>query len=317
MPSFCKFKSIPFTDISVTDEWNLTPFLESNSISTSDTSTVSVGNIHPPIVRDCGQPPGTYTLISGQSRLQSVQNKFPEQTHITVLILPADISDDDILLYLLSDKNVSGNFSDMEKSFFLRLCNKNRSLEEVSKTFLPLLGEKPQTHIAKKLLSLTTLEPNLQKSIHGSQLSSKLALELLTLPANDRMTLHDLFKQLELGGGKQKRLYSLCKDLSMRNNTDITTLLVENDYLSILNHSEMNVPQKGTTLLTLLQKQLFPQSSEAENTFIKRVRNLDLPDNCTVKHSQAFEVEEISMIIKFKNIEQLEEQAFKIKEMLA
>ncbi len=316
MPSICEFKNVPFTDISITSKWNLTPFLDLNSISTSDTSEIHVGNIHPPIVKVSESLPGTYTLISGRSRLQSVKKNSPKQSHITVLVLPADISANDILLYLLSDKNVSGNFSKMEKSFFLHLCCENRSLEEISQKFLPLLDEKPQTHIAKKLISLTTLEPNLQKSIHNGQLSSKLALELLTLSAIDRVTLHNLFKQLELGGGKQKRLYSLCKDLSLRNNTDITTLLTNEDYRSILNHSEMNVPQKGASLLTLLQKQLFPQNTEAEKKFIKRVRNIHLPDNCTVKHSQSFELEEISVIIKFKDIGKLEEKSHIFKELL-
>jgi len=314
-PSY-EFKSIPISNITLTDDWNLTPFLEFDSTSTSSASTFPAGYLHPPIVMECIKKSGSYTLICGKNRLQTIKNNFPEQTNITVLVLPADISDDNILLYLVNDKKVSGNFSDMEKSFFLHICCKNRSLENVSHQILPLLGEKPHTHIAKKLLNLSSLEHVIQKSIHAGQVSSKLAHELLSLSPNDRITLHNLFKQLELGISKQKRLYSLCKDLALRNNLDITTLLAENHYMAILTHSEMNVPQKGASLLSLLQKQLFPESTEAEKNFLKRVRLMALPDNCTVEHSPAFEGNEISVLIQFKNINKLEEQAFKIKEIV-
>ncbi len=310
-----KFKTVPIANISVGDYWHLTPFLDLSTIPVPNTIRYTSGNLHPPIVKNFYKKAGNYVLICGRNRLKSITTNCPEQTHITVLILPEDLSDDETILYLISDKNVSGNFSDMEKAFLLRLCCESRSLKEVSQTILPLLGEKPQTHVADKLLSLTSLEPAVQQSIHRGRISSKFAYELLTLSPNDRITLHDLFMQLELGGGKQKRLYSLCKDISLRHHTDIATLLAADDYHTILNHAEMNIPQKGASLLNLLQKQLFPDSTEAENVFLKRVRNMKLPGNCTVEHSPAFEKDEISVNMQFKDIEQLEEQVLNIKEI--
>ena len=310
-----EFKTIPVDSIIIINEWNLTPFLTSPPTFKSSPTTPAIGILHPPIVKESNGNESNYELLCGQVRFKSFRNYFPEETHITVLVLPKDISDDEILQFVLNDKLVSGKFSIMEKAIFLQYCCKHLSLEEVSKSFLPPLDEKPQPYVIKKLILLTTLEPALQQSIHAGQLSHKLGHELLTLSAIDRTTLHDLFKQLELGGGKQKRLLTLCKELAFRQDKDITSLLTGDEYKAILTHSEMNVPQKGASLLNLLHKQLFPESNNAEDNFRKRVSRMELPANCIVEHSPAFERDEISLTVQFKDMEQLEKRTHIIKEI--
>ncbi len=317
MITLVEFKNIKIDNISVTGDWDLTPFQELRSTALSNNSVLITPNLHPPIVKVLNHSTGTFELICGLNRLRSFQKSNPEQTHITVLVLPVDIADVDIFQYLIQDKLVSANFSDMEKAFFLRLCCKNISMENVAKNFLPLLGEKPQSYVIKKLLTLLSLEPELQESLHTGKIPTKLGYELLALSSNDRVTLYDLFKQLEFGGGKQKRFLSLCKDLAFRNHTDISTLLENEDYLAILNHSEMNIPQKGASLLNLLQRHLFPESTETENNFRKRVLRMELPANCTVEHSPAFERDEISVTMQFKDMAHLEKHVNTIKEILS
>jgi ParB family transcriptional regulator, chromosome partitioning protein len=314
-----EFKNIQVDSTIITDEWNLTPFLADISITvhSNSHSSVTTGNLHPPIVRKVDRAEVQYELLSGHERFRSFRSCFPDENHITALVLPADVSFDDILQYLLSDKLVSSKFSFMEKAIFLKLCSRQNSLEKITTNILPLLGEKPQLYLCEKLLSLTTLEPSIQQSIHSGQLSHKLSYELLALSAKDRTHLHDLFQQLELGGGKQKRLLTLCKDLAFRKNKNIVSILAGEEYSTILNHAEMNEPQKGASLLNLLYKQLFPESIKAEDGFRKRVLRMELPANCTVQHSKAFERNEVSLTVVFKDMEQLEQQFYKMKEILS
>ena len=314
----CEFKRILVDSVVISDKWSLTPFQVSTSSTSESHSTIlATGILHPPIVKKVDNKEKDYELLCGNTRFSSFRNSFPDENHITVLVLYPDVSHEEILQCLLDDKLVSGKFSCMEKAIFLQYCCKYLSLKAVAKIFLPPLDEKPQPYVINKLISLTTLENPLQQSIHSGQLSQKLGIELLTLSANDRMKLHNLFLQLELGGGKQKRLFTLCKDLAFRQNKKITSLLAEDEYIAILDHSEMNEPQKGTSLLNLLHKQLFPESSNAENDFRKRVNHMELPTNCSVEHSPAFERDEISLTVKFKDMGQLEKQTRRIKEMLS
>lgn len=313
-----EFKSIPIDSITITEEWNLTPFLISASAtSKSHQTTLKTGILHPPIVKKLVNKEPNYEMLCGQDRFEAFRTCFPDEKLVTVLVLPPDILHEEILQYLLEDRLVPGTFSIMEKAFFLQHCCRHLPLEVVAKRFLPPLDEKPQAYVIEKLLSLTTLERPLQQSIHSGKLSQKLGIELLALSANDRTKLHDLFLQLEFGGGKQKRLLTLCRDLAFRQGEAIASLLTEECYTTILDHSEMNVPQKGASLLTLLHKQLFPESNKAEDDFRKRVIHMELPTNCSIEHSPAFERDEISLTVQFKDMEHLEKQVHKIKEMFS
>lgn len=313
-----EFKNIPVDSITKSKKWSLTPFLLSSSSSYKSYPTTSAtGLLHPPVVRKVDNKGTSYELLCGQERFKSFVNCFPDENQVTALALPSDIPHEEILQYILDDKLISDKFSVMEKAIFLQYCCNFLPSETVIQNFLSPLKEKPQPYILKKLLALTTLEPALQRSIHLESLSPKLGHELLTLSSDDRLKLHDLFQYLELGGGKQKRLLSLCKDLAYRQNKKITSLLAEDEYVAILEHTEMNVPQKGASILSLLHKQLFPESTIAEEDFRKRVLRMELPADCMVEHSPAFERDEISLTIQFKDMTQLEEQANRIKEFFS
>lgn len=312
-----EFKSVPVNSIIIDDDWDLTPPSLALPTCKSEAIVLSTGILHPPIVTEIDNKDGFFKLICGQNRYRNFRQSFPDEEQVTLFVLPKIISNEDIYRYILNDKFISGKFSSMEKAIFLQLCSKKIALETITKEFLPLLGESPQSYILNKLISLTNLEPELQESVHKGLIAPKIGYELLALPSNDRITLHNIFKKLELGGGKQKRLLSLSKDLASRQQTDITLLLDQADYVTILNHSEMNIPQKGTSLLNLLQKELFPESNEAEDIFRKRVLRMALPNNCSIVHSPAFERDEISMTIQFKNLEQLENRIHKIKALVS
>ena len=145
------------------------------------------------------------------------------------------------------------------------------------------------------------------------KIGEKVALELQQLTAGDRLALYRIFQELELGGGKQKRLLALTKDLAFGQGKTIAALLTEPDSSTILDHPEMNRPQKATALLTALQKKLFPESSAAEEEFQKAVHKMQLPPACTVSHSQAFERNEVYVTLCFKTLTEVENRLLEIK----
>ena len=317
MLSFGEFQRVPFGDILQTDNWDMTPFIQSPRLKAQHSLIPITAVIHPPVVKKLDRTEHQYELLCGRNRLLSFQKHFPDTTHITVLVLPKNVQHSDILQYLLSDRHVSGEFSPMEKAFFLKICCREMSSKSVTEYFLPLLEEKPQVYILNNLLSLTTLETTIQEDIHSGVLSLKMGFDLLTLSQKDRIRLHKLFRLLELGGGKQKRLFSLCKDLALRLDMDFTTLFEDEELTAILNHSKMNIPQKGSSLLNLLQRRLYPEWNNAEDNFRRTVGKMQLPAECTVEHCQAFERDDVSLTIRFKNINLLTQQVQAIKTILS
>ena len=82
-----------------------------------------------------------------------------------------------------------------------------------------------------------------------------------------------------------------------------TTVLYEEkkEITAILNHNEMNVPQKIHHLGNLLQQAMTPASALAEGAFVKQVASLQLPANHSISHSPSFEKDEITLSITFKD----------------
>lgn len=313
MSPLTSFKEIPINDIQTKTIWNLRPFSLAKPSIELCSSLAVLNLIHPPIVIAAENK--TYSILSGRRRIIAFRKVFPDKKTIPILLLQENIGYERILQYLLTDKIYSGHFSPMEKAYFFQLCLEHMSIKSAAQKFLPLMKEKSQPHIITKYISLCNLEPELQQSVHTEQINPKLGMELLSLSKEDRSTLHTLFRRLEFGGGKQKRLLALSKDLAGRQQTQISTLLTEKEYEAILNHPEMNLPQKGASLLTLLHSQLYPQSNGAEEDFNKRVQRMKLESSCSIEHSPAFERDEIQLHLKFATLDDLEKQLATIKKL--
>ncbi len=297
--------------IDLSEEWNLHPFLSPVPSSRLQKSIQSLGLLHPLILQK--RIDNRYQLLCGRLRLRALQTGSRANNTVTALILENHTHAKRVLHYILEDQLLSGTLSPMEKAFFFTYCLKHMDLEETAKTFLPILDEKVQPHLVSRMLPLLDLEPEIQNSIHFGKIGEKVALELQQLTASDRLALYRIFQELELGSGKQKRLLALTKDLAFGQGKTIAALLAEPDSSTILDHPEMNPPQKATALLTTLQKKLFPESSAAEEEFQKAVDKMQLPAACSVTHSQAFERNEVYVTLCFNTLTEVENRLLEIK----
>ena len=100
---------------------------------------------------------------------------------------------------------------------------------------------------------------------------------------------------------KQKKLFSLIRDLAGRSRIPISDFLNSDELQRILNHNEMNPPQKALHLGNFLQAELTPGYLESEKNFTGFSKELGLPKNFSLSHSQAFETDEITLSIVFEN----------------
>jgi len=308
------FEIIGIDNIDISDRWNIHPFLSSQSSPKTRTSIETFGLLHPPIVHKLSA--NQYQLICGHIRLAIFREIFVNEKDITVLVLDEKTISKTILSYILEDQLLSGTISPMEKACFFHIALNYTNTDEAAVLFSPILSQKLQPHSINKMLLLLDLEPELKIDLHNGIIGEKIALELLQLSPEDRLTLHGIIQKLELGGGKQKRLLTLSKDLALGQGKTIKELLGEFDFQDILNHPEMNHPQKTSNLLTMLQKKLFPQSNAAEEQFLKNVSRMGLPASCSISHSQSFEKNEVSVILNFHNLAEVEQRLSSIKQLI-
>jgi hypothetical protein len=297
------FSAVRLDRITDNNHWNIHPFLHSTCPADLMESFKSAGMLHPPLVHELED--GRYELIAGRRRLMAAREIWG-LTACPCHIAPLATRPQTLLTLLVEAQSLSNPFSAMERAHFFRIGSRYLSDDELAKLYLPRLTGKANTSLLKGYRLLLALEDEIQQFVHDSFISENMAYELVRLSSADRYSLVDIFRDFQLGGGKQKRLFSLLRDISHRQETGFSTLLQEPSIREILQHKEMNKPQKIQTLLALLQQMATPSLCADEEQFRSAINRLKLPDCCTIQHSQAFETDAVELTIRFTDLDRLQ-----------
>lgn len=298
-----EFSIVPLARITAAHRWDIHPFLGPEIPAGLNRSLLEVGILHPPLLLELDG--GGFEIIDGRKRVQAAR-EILNLHECPSLVVPPESSPHDILSFLLASQGCNAPLSPMEKAYFLKICGEFLAPEEIAKLFLPRLTGRGSRTLLPRYRRLLTLEPGLQKHVHHGLISEATVLEMLHLEVEDRTTLAALFTDFQMGGGKQRRFFSLARDVAMRAGTTITALLAQPPLQEIHEHRQMNAPQKVQSLLAILQQMATPSLYRDEQSFKARISTLDLPPSCTVLHSQAFETEEVHLSIRFENFDRLQ-----------
>ncbi|MDR3629248.1 MAG: hypothetical protein P4L42_02800 [Desulfocapsaceae bacterium] len=166
------------------------------------------------------------------------------------------------------------------------------------------------------LLRLLEFDDELQRKIYTGLLNEKALFDLVQLDQEDRSSMVSVFESLQMGGNKQKRLLSLCRDITQREDISVGTLLAHPEIKTVIDHRGMNIPQKVNRLFSQLQKRAYPQSTTAQDFFLAQVQGLDLPASCTITPAPFFERDEVSLTVRFSNFEECRKYCLQIKDLL-
>lgn len=297
---FLSCRSIPLDSISFSTDWNLHPW-DFRSISEElQENFTENGIIHPPIV--IAKSDKTYTLVAGARRVEFLKNSIGLSS-IDCMLIADDAPDSFILKLILADQNCAAKLSLAEKARFVEISSKFLDKEEIVTTFQTKLRLKNGPAAIPDLLKILQQDTSIIKAIHAGQIQDKMVSDILSLPEEgDRWALVQLFIALGMGDGKQKRFFTLLRDLAYREGSPIASYIKKKEIEEILNHRVMNIPQKIQHLGNLLQHELTPRSMEAESSFEKQVKELQLPAHSAISHAPYFEKDEVTLSITFKDL---------------
>lgn len=293
-------QSIPLSSINLCTDWNLHPWEFGLIPAELEESFTLNGIIHPPLV--LADSAETFTVISGAKRLEFAR-KLSGPSPLYCMVLAKDTPPLLILNLLLADQSVTSNISLAEKARFVEIACRLLNIEDVVSTYQKKLQLRPGRSTISDLLKILQQDQIIIKEIHAGRLQNRMVLEILSLPVeSDKLALVDLFKTCGMGDSKQKRFFTLIRDIALREGLTISSYLQQEKIRAILDHEEMNVPQKIHHLGDLLQQEINPSYSLAERDFVKQVKELHLPINYSISHSPSFERDEITLSITFKDI---------------
>jgi ParB family chromosome partitioning protein len=298
------FQDIHLRKLNFTDNWCLHPWEKEYYPGELRKSIIRTGIIHPPFLRLLTDK--SFEVISGRKRLLIARRELRlEKTGCFILPdRPAEIS---ILDLLLTDQIHAVPLTLAEKAQFIKIAVKHITEDEIIAHFAERLELREHPSAIREMLALLNLPGDIIAEIHNGRLQDRMVMELQRLKhPEDCLTMVSLFKKLALGTGKQRKIFSLLRDLAYRNHTSISDYLGGEEIQRILQHKEMNAPQKTQHLGILLQKQLNPSSQDAEDNFAIFSKSLNLPGSLSVSHSPAFETNEITLSIRCRDLHECE-----------
>jgi hypothetical protein len=297
-------RSLPLSSLKLADTWNLHPWDLRRAIPELAASFTRLGVLHPPVVVEDGP---CFSCLAGYRRLQhhlSALHRNPD-AKINCLVVPENSGVDLLLEIILCDQQSSAPLSLPEKARFVSIASNHLEEREVARNYFGRLGlaNRPSTfNLLRDLLQQDTL---IIDEAHADRLAPNMVESLLQLRSgSDRLELVRFFTRLHLGTGKQKRFFSLIKDICHRDGVSIKYFLQSDAIVSILEPEEVNVPQIINNLGKALERDLSPRYTLAEKEFGSKVRELELPPGHQISHCPYFEKDEVTLSITFESLEQ-------------
>ncbi len=308
-------RAVPLNAIVFSRDWSLHPWESADISDELAQSFHRVGILHKPIL--LAREGDTFDILCGFKRLRFASSTAHQIESVECLVFAKDIEATTLLDTLLTDQSLSRPLSLAEKARFVEICCRFFNHQEIVSVYLDRLQLRKQISTIGELENILRQDPIIIAEIHSGRLQEKMVAELLRLPASsDRIAMVHFIRDLALGESKQKRFFTYIRDLASRQDSPIARYLTSPPVSEILTHPVLNVPQKIQHLNMYLQQQLCPMHAKAEEDFTCRVRDLQLPPQCTISHSPSFEKDTITLSITFKNFTECANIAPHINRML-
>lgn len=293
-------RSIPLSSIKITERWNLHPWEMLEIPIDIRQSLDRVGILQPPIVQEIEE--GQFTVVNGCKRLHFLKTET-NLTEAQCMVVSSNASFDFILDLLLTDRSNGRPLTLAEKCRFLQIATRYLDHKEILRYYLPRMDIRKNPLIIAKMLNVLEQDITFIRDVHEGRIGEKMMMELLNLPeVSDRVAMAQLFRDLGMGDGKQRRFFTLLRDNAYRVGSTIAAYLDKEEIQTVLNQEQLNIPQKIHHLSGYLQQQLTPSLFKAEKNFLQQVKGLQLPPSHIVSHTPSFEKDEVTLTIKFKDL---------------
>jgi ParB family chromosome partitioning protein len=202
--------------------------------------------------------------------------------------------------------------SPIVQAHLLRQASQQLSRVELL-ALLPLMGYKPQRHVAEELIALLHLAPAAVHAMHQGILAPKTGKLIKLLSPEDQASLAGLIETYRPGGSKQFKLVEMVTELCLRHNQSIDELLGAWNQAA---HRQDNPPQRLQELLHNLAALVWPERIKMEKRFQRFTDAMLLPDGVTLAPSMSFEDESVELRLRFANSDMLQQKWARMKRIL-
>ena len=259
-----------------------------------------LGLIHPPLVKERGQ---MFTVLSGFRRIQAGQ-------YLGWPTLPARVADPgteklEYAQFAITDNVQQRQLNLIEVSRALNLLSEFIHEPEMLAKVATSLALPGNLAVIKKIQKLCRLPQFVQDLIVADVISLSMALELEKISHKECTAFAEIFNELRLSLAKQREIFALVKEITLREEKNNMAILAETEICRILADENVNHAQKTSRIRFYLKQRRFPALVEAENKFEEFKRNLSLCNNFELIPPADFEGTKYVIRLHFNSLDEL------------
>jgi len=260
----------------------------------------SLGLIHPPLLMEKGR---MFTVLSGFRRIQAGQDLgWPD--------LPARVADPgtektECALVAIADNALQRQLNLIEVSRALNLLAKFFHTPEMLAKTAASLALPGNLAVIRKIQKLCRLPQSVQELIVAETVSLSMALDLEKISHEACIAYAEIFSKLRLSLSKQREIFTLVKEIAMREDKDNLAILAEAEISRILSDENLNHTQKTQKIRFYLKQRRFPVLVEAKGKFEDFKRKLSLGNNFQLIPPPDFEGNQYAIRLNFDNLDEL------------
>lgn len=196
----------------------------------------------------------------------------------------------------------------------LNLVEKSRSIDMLSGFFkntgnlikeLSALGLSESHSFIKKIKGICHLPISIQKAILSNTLSLSMALELGNLEQMIGESFAKLFEQLKLSLSKQREIFTRIREIALRDDVSMLTVISDNDLREILSNEDYDRNQKTHKIRQYLKQRRFPAVTKSEQRFEKHLKELNLQKDTQLIPPKHYESTTFILNFSFSSIDEL------------
>jgi len=257
------------------------------------------GMIHPPILL-----PGKsgYRVVSGFRRISAC--RFLKLSTLPAKVCPFDMDQRTCVHLAISDNSLQRPLNLIETSRALVLLSSVYSGKELCSA-AGELGLPENLSIIRKISQLSGFEPVIQNAVLSSALSLSMAIDLGQSEQSCGTKLTRLFEYLKIGLNKQREIFSLIQEISLREHLTIEAVLDDSEIRHILDHEKWDHPQKAVKFRRYLKQRRYPQITSWETHMTNLVESLHLDAGIQLILPRDFEGTTFCFQLSFKTTDEL------------
>ena len=263
----------------------------------------NIGMIHRPwVTRGEG---GHWEVVIGFRRILALA-RLQKEISPVIDVSDSGASPMELFKVHLYDNIATRRFNDIEKAMVLDHLAAWLPLEEISQTYMPLLGLPPRLDLLNSFRELQKVEDTAKKWFARKGVSLKM-IELLAsqVEVEAAPTLLEWIGKLKLNINYQYEFLELIVEILSREGLSISQLLAEKPFSTIMESQDEQVSHNAKSVLNALKIRRSPRLLKAQELFSKNLSKISLPEGVKVDHSPYFENPEYRLTITYKSIEGL------------